>query len=83
MALSPAEKQQRYRDRLKSRARTSPAAVEAALLAEVERAERGELSEAARIVLADRLAELAMHLLGRAQYLSKIARKLRPSGQSG
>jgi hypothetical protein len=35
MALTPAQKQQRYRDRRKTQAQTSPEAVEAALMAEV------------------------------------------------
>jgi hypothetical protein len=78
MALSPAEKQQRYRDRLKAATQTSSEAVESALLAEVERAERGELSEEARIALADKLADLANRYLWHAHKLSKIAMKLRP-----
>jgi hypothetical protein len=76
MVLSPAEKQQRYRDRLQSRARTDPMVVEDALLAQVAGA--GEMSEAERTALADELADHAMRLLWRAQQLSKIARKLRP-----
>jgi hypothetical protein len=78
MALTSAEKQQRYRGKLKAQAQTSPEAVEAALLAEVERA--SELSEEARIALADKLADLANHHLWQAHKLSKIAMKLRPPG---
>jgi hypothetical protein len=75
MALTPAEKQQRYRDRLKSRTQTSPEAVEAVLMAEVERA--SELSEAERAALADKLADLAKHYLWHAHKLSQIAMKVR------
>ena len=59
MALSPAEKQQRYRDRVKEKAQASPEAVEAALMAEVERDKRGELSDVERNAVADQLADLA------------------------
>jgi len=44
MALTPAEKQRRYRQRVNARAQNHPDVVEAALLQDVERAERGELS---------------------------------------
>jgi hypothetical protein len=77
MVLTPAEKQQRYRDKLKAQAQTNPEAVEIALMAEVERAERGELSEQERDALADKLADLAMRYLWRAKELSQIAMKLR------
>jgi hypothetical protein len=53
MALTPAQKQQAYRDRLKEKVQVGPEAVEAALMAEVERAQRGELSEAERNAVAD------------------------------
>jgi hypothetical protein len=59
MALSPAEKQKRYRDKLKAADQTNPDAIEGALLREVERCERGELSASERIALADKLADLA------------------------
>jgi hypothetical protein len=75
MALSPAEKQQRYRDRLKAAEQMSPDAIERELMAEAERA--GEMSDQERNVLADKLADLAMSTLHRAQRLAAVARKLR------
>jgi hypothetical protein len=75
MALSPAEKQKRYRERQKSAEQTSPDAIERELMAEAERA--GEMSDQERNVLADRLADLAMSTLHRAQRLAAVARKLR------
>ena len=56
MVLSPAEKQRRYRERLKAADQTNPDAIERELLQEVER----EMSDQERIALADRLADLAM-----------------------
>jgi len=56
MVLSPAEKQRRYRERLKAADQTNPDAIERELLQEVER----EMSYQERIALADRLADLAM-----------------------
>jgi hypothetical protein len=63
MALTPAEKQQRYRDRLKMKAESNLGAITATLLADVERIERGELSEQERATLADKLVELAKRYL--------------------
>ena len=77
MALTSAEKQKRYRERRRAVEQTSPDAVERALLQEVERCERGELSDEARIALAEKLADLAKDFLWRAQSLSKIAFKVR------
>jgi hypothetical protein len=77
MALTPAEKQQRYRDKLKVRSQASPEVVEAALLAEVERAKRGGLSSEELGALADKLMEIANGHLWRAHALSKMAEKLR------
>jgi hypothetical protein len=77
MALTPAQKQQRYRDKVKAQAQTSPEAVEAALLAEVERAKRGELSDQERVALADKLADLAKRYLWHAHELSQTAMKVR------
>jgi hypothetical protein len=77
MALSPAEKQQRYRDRVKEKAQASPEAVEAALMAEVERDKRGELSDVERNAVADQLADLAKRYLWHAHKLSQIAMKMR------
>lgn len=77
MALTPAQKQQAYRDRLKERAQTSPDALEHTLMLEVERCERGEMSDQKRIALANKLADLAMDFLRRATRLSRMAMKLR------
>jgi hypothetical protein len=77
MALSPAEKQKRYRDKLKAADQTNPDAIEGALLREVERCERGELSASERIALADKLADLASALQQRAIRLSRVGWKVR------
>jgi hypothetical protein len=77
MALTPAEKQQRYRNKIKVRSQASPQMVEAALLAEVERAKRGELSREESIALADKLTDLANRYLWHAHELSKTAMKVR------
>jgi PleD family two-component response regulator len=77
MALTPAEKQQRYRNKLKARSQASPQVVEAALLAEVERAKRGELSREESIALADKLTGLANRYLWHTHELSKTAMKVR------
>ena len=76
MALTPAEKQRRYRDKRKAADQTTPA-IERALLQEVERCGRGELSDEERIALADRLADLAMDLLWRSKRLSQTAVRVR------
>jgi hypothetical protein len=77
MALTPAQKQQRYRDRLKAQTQTNPEAIEAALLAEVERAKRDELSAEQRIALANKLSDLAMRYLWHAKELAEMAQKVR------
>jgi hypothetical protein len=77
MALSPAEKQARYRARLQAREQTRPDVLEAALLQDVERAERGELSLEQRNALADKLTDAAMRVLWRSHELSKMATKIR------
>jgi hypothetical protein len=74
---SEAEKQRRYRERRSALARSRPDVVEAALLQDVERCERGELSDEERIALADKLADLAVRHQGRAIALSKMAQKVR------
>jgi hypothetical protein len=53
----------------------SPDAIERELMVEAERA--GEMSDQERNVLADKLADLAMSTLHRAQRLAAVARKLR------
>ena len=77
MALTPAQKQRGYRERLKAADQTNPDAIERELLQEVARCERGEMSDQERIALADRLADLARDLLWRSHRLSKLAHKLR------
>jgi hypothetical protein len=77
MALSPAEKQKRYRERRKAEDQASPDAIERELLIEVERCERGEMSDQERIALADKAADLAKDFLWRAHRLSRVAMKLR------
>ncbi len=54
-----------------------PEAVEAALVAEVERAKRDELSEQERVALADKLSDLAMRYLWHAKELAQMSDKLR------
>jgi hypothetical protein len=79
MALTPAEKQRRYRERVNARSQSRPDVAEAALLQDVERAERGELSLEQRNALADKLTDAAMRLLWRSHELSKMATKIRTS----
>jgi hypothetical protein len=78
MALSPAEKQRRYRARQSALMRSNPNVVESALLQDVERAERGELSSEQCAALANNLSDIALHHLWRARELTEIARKVRP-----
>jgi len=76
MALTPAGKQRRYRERLKAADQTNPDAIERELLQEVARCERGEMSDQERIALADRCADIASNLLIRSRHLSRIAFRL-------
>ena len=80
MALTPAEKQKRYRERQSALARDRSDLIEQALLREVERCERGELSVEERAALADTLADTAMRYQRRAFELAEMARKVRPPG---
>jgi hypothetical protein len=77
MALSPAEKQQRYRDRQKTKVESGLETITAALMTEVERAQRDELSDQERVALAERLANLAIQHQWRASTLAKLAMKVR------
>ena len=81
MALTSAEKQARYRARQRDKQDTltasHPNAIERELMLEVERCDRGELSDQERIALAEKLADLAKDFLWRAHRLSKMAHKLR------
>jgi hypothetical protein len=77
MALTNAEKQKRWRDKRNALARANPEAIEHALLQDAERAERGELLDPERKLLADRLADRAMHHLRRSQEFARLARRIR------
>jgi hypothetical protein len=80
MGLPPAEKQKRYRERQSALASSRPDLIEQALLQDVERCERGELSVEECAAIADKLADAAKQHLRRAQELAEIARKVRPPG---
>ena len=77
MVLSNAERQRRWRDKRNALARANHEAIEHALLQDAERAERGELSDPERKLLADRLADQAMHHLRRSQEFARLARRIR------
>jgi len=79
MPLSPAEKQRRYRERLKAADEASPDAIERELIAKAERCD--QMSDQERIALAEKLADLAKDFLWRAHRLSRLAMKLR-TGES-
>jgi hypothetical protein len=76
MALSPAEKQRRYRERQASLMRSNPDLVEGELLEAAARCE--QLSSAERTALADQLADAALRHQWRARELAELARKVRP-----
>jgi hypothetical protein len=78
MALTPAEKQARWRAKRNALEQGRPDVIEAALVEEAERCE--ELSDAERAALADTLADAAMRHQWRARELAEIARKVRPPG---
>jgi len=78
MALTPAEKQRRYRERQNAQARANPEVNEQALLEEAAQCE--QLSAEQRVALADKLADLANQHLWRAQKLAELSRKVRPPG---
>jgi hypothetical protein len=73
MALTPAEKQARYRARLHDREQHRPDTLERELMQDVERAERGELSDQECVALAD----MAKDYLWRSHRLAEMARKIR------
>ena len=77
MGLSNAERQRGWRQKRDALARTNLEAIEQALLQDVERCERGELSDQERIALADKLADTAMSYQWRASKLAKMAMKIR------
>jgi len=72
-----AEYQKSWRERRKAADQTNPDALERALLQQVERCERGEMSDQERFALADKLADLARNFLWRSHRLSKKALKVR------
>lgn len=78
MALTNAEKQKRWREKRDALARrTNPEVIEHVLLQDVERCERGELSDQERVALANKLADAANSHLWHAQKLARMARKIR------
>ena len=75
MALTNAQRQARWRVKRDAREKLRPDVVERELLAAAERC--GGLSDQARLVLADRIADAAMAHLRRSQELAQIARRIR------
>jgi hypothetical protein len=71
MALTSAEKQRRYRERQSAFASSRPDLIEQALLQDVERCERGELSVEECAAVADKLADAANQHLRRAHELAR------------
>jgi hypothetical protein len=80
MALTPAQKQKAYRERQAALRQQQPDEVERALLQEVERAKRGELSPEQCAATADKLVDHAMRLVWRAHELDRLAKEVRPPG---
>ena len=74
MALTPAEKQRRYRERQSALTASHPDVIERELRQKAERCD--ELSDQERIALADRLMETAMGHLRRARELSELAHEV-------
>ena len=77
MALSNAEKQRRWREKRNAAAHNDPDAVERMLQQEVDRCERGELSDQERIALADKLVDTAKNFLWLSHRLARMATKVR------
>jgi len=75
MALSNAQRQQRWREKRDAREKGRPEVVEAALLVAAEGCAR--LSGAEREALADRLQDVALRHLWRSHELNKVATKVR------
>jgi hypothetical protein len=80
MALTPADKQRRYRERQSALTRGRPDVIEHDLLEDVARAERGELSAEQCAAVADNLVDMANRHLWRAQELARMAQRVRPPG---
>ena len=81
--MTATERQRRHRQRFRAEFAQERAGLvrshrqETELLREAERAEHGDLSSEQRIALADRLADMVMDYLRRAQALSKRAMRVR------
>jgi hypothetical protein len=80
MALTPAEKQRRYRERQSALMRSNPELVERELLEEAARCE--QLSAEERFALANKIADLASHHLWHSKKLVEISQKVWPPGWS-
>ena len=80
MALTPPRNRDATASAKARLASSRPDLIEQALLQEVERCKRGELSVEECAAVADMLADAAIHHLRRSQELAEIARKLRPPG---
>jgi hypothetical protein len=78
MALTNAQKQARWRERRNAIARANPEVVERALLEEAARCE--QLSAEQRVVLADKLADLANRHLWRAHKLARVGIEIQERG---
>jgi hypothetical protein len=76
--LSNAERQARWQAKRKALVQAHPDLIEGALVQDAERCE--ELPSEQRAALADKLGDIAMRHLRRAQELSEMARKVRPPG---
>jgi hypothetical protein len=70
-----AEYQARWREKREALVKANPEVAERALLEEAEECE--QLSDAERIALADKLADMAMSLLHRSQELARVAMRVR------
>jgi hypothetical protein len=78
--LSNAERQARWQAKRKALVQAHPYVAEGALVQDAERCEK--LSSEQRAVLADKLGDIAMRHLRRAQELAEMARKVRPPGRN-
>jgi hypothetical protein len=75
MGLSNRERQARYRAKQQALVKANPEVAERALLEEAEQCE--QLSDAERIALADKLADMANRYLWRAHEIARMARRVR------
>jgi hypothetical protein len=77
MALTNAARQARWQAKRKALEQSLPDQIEQALLQDVERCARGELSVEECVAVADQLADAANHHLRRSHELAAIATKMR------